>query len=140
LVQEIRQALRLRRALTTVDGRFWPREAELRPVLALPAAGPAFFREGQAARSRALDVISALAAAHPEQAIRFVDQLASALPGDDDWLVSTTAYAAAVAAAPADAERAGQLAAVIRDETRRGLAWEQVGRAYLQKGDWARAV
>src|SRR5205823_4578763 len=103
-------------------------------------SGPAFCRDGQLARGRALDVMSALAAAHPEQAVRLINRLASALPGEDDWLASTAAYGAALAAAPADPERAGQLAAAVRDETRRGLAWEQVGRAYLQKGDWPRAL
>src|SRR5438067_12071074 len=58
LVQEMRQAVLLRRALASVEGRFWPPDAGVRPALPGLGSGPAFFRDGQLARGRALDVIA----------------------------------------------------------------------------------
>src|SRR5207247_1940362 len=55
-------------------------------------------------------------------------------------LAGSVAYQAAMAAAPRDPERAGKLAAAIAQESLRGMVWDQIGRAWLRRGDWPRAL
>src|SRR5262249_43359443 len=60
-------------------------------------------------------------------------------PAGEGPLKTRVAYYSACAAAPVEPARAAELAAVVQDDALRGLAWEQVGRSWLQRDDWDHA-
>src|SRR4051812_17072284 len=132
LLQDLRTAMALHRLLAAVDGGHWPHQAVPSP----PDEGPGFLDEGRAARTRCLELITALAAEDPAQAVSLVDRLAGEVDADDISLRSTVAYYAALGAVARDPLQAGALATAVRDETRRGMVWDQIGRAWLRRGSW----
>lgn len=139
-LQDTHSAVLLQRALATIDSRWWPTRTDSDATTpSFAVADTRFLTEAKLGRARALALVEDLAAAHPDQARALLDHLPAEMAAQEAGLRSRVAYHAAMGAAAGDPARATELAAAIRDESLRGMAWDRIGQIWLRRGSWNKA-